>query len=89
MVKVAPSSNIRASDTRAPGSQPIGQLTRMPAESIAEVAVPAVESGDDIVQRAQHLVFTQREDARQHRSRPRILMLEAFLPRHEQPGDDS
>ncbi|BBY59294.1 hypothetical protein MSAR_24300 [Mycolicibacterium sarraceniae] len=60
----------------------------MPAKRVAEVAVSAVESGDDIVQRAQYLIFAQREDARQHRSGPRILVLEAFLARHKEPGDD-
>ena len=88
LVNVAPSSSIRASESSHVGIQAIGEFVGVPAEGADQIAVTPVEPGDDIVQRRPHLVLVQGQDARQHRSRSGVLVLEAFLAGYEQPGDD-
>ena len=58
----------------------------MPAEGADQIAVTAVEAGDDVVQRRPHLVLVEGQDARQHRSRSGLLVLEAFLARARRAG---
>ena len=88
LVNVAPSNNIRASESSLSGIQAIGEFTGVPAEGADQIAVTPVEAGDDVVQRRPHLVLVESQDALQHRSRAGVLVLEAFLPGYEQPGDD-
>ena len=45
----------------------IGELVGVVPEGLVEVAVPALEAGDDIVERPLHLLLVQRQDALQHR----------------------
>ena len=72
----------------AVGIQAIGEFAGVPAEGADEVAVTPVEAGDDIVQRRAHLVLVEGKDALEHGSRAGVLVLEALLPGHEEPGDD-
>ena len=89
LVNVAPSNNIRASERSLAGSRRSASFTGVPAERARQIAVTSVEAGDDVVQRRPHFVLVEGQDARQHRSRAGVLALEALLPGHEQPGDDS
>ena len=70
------------------GIQPIGEFAGVPAEGADQVPVTPVEARDDIVQRRAHLVLVEGKDAPQHSSRAGVLVLEPFLPGHEEPGDD-
>ena len=88
LVNVAPSNIVRASDSSACRIQPISQFARMLAESAHQVAVPPVETRNDIVQRRADVILVQGQDAPQHRARAGVVMFESLLPRDEQPGDD-
>ena len=68
--------------------QPISQFARMLAESAHQIAVPPVETRNDIVQRRADVILVQGQDAPQHRARAGVVMFESLLPRDEQPGDD-
>ena len=61
----------------------------MPFERADQIAVPTVETGDDIVQRPTHFVLVEGKDALQHRSGSGVLALERFLTGDEKLGDDA
>ncbi len=67
LVNVAPSSKSPRPGEHAVRIHPIGELVGVVPEGLVEVAVPAREPGDDIVEGALHLVLVQRQDALQHR----------------------
>ena len=66
----------------------IGELTSVPAEGADEVAVALVETDDDLVQRRAHLVLGESKDPIENGSGAGVCVFEAFLPRHEELGDD-
>ena len=66
LVNVAPSNNIRVVGDLGVGIEPIGEFSGVPAEGADKIAVPPIESGDDVVQRRQHLALVECQDAGQH-----------------------
>ena len=86
LVNVAPSNNIRDSDSSMSVSRRSASSPAWPTEGADQISVPPVEARDDIVQRRAHLVFVEGKDASQHGSRSGVLVLEPFRVRVQRAG---
>ena len=64
------------------------QLGRVAMERLDEIAMTTHEARDDVVEGSLNLILVQGQEALHNGCGARVLVVEAFLPGHEQPGDD-
>ncbi len=77
------------SESSSGGVEPAGQLIGMATEGLQQSVVTPGEAGHDVVEGVLHLIIAEREHSADHRRGARLLLVVAFVARHEQLRHDA